>query len=117
MSNVECSDGNTKWRRVQFADARRRERGKSNQFDGSEWLKLRADHANQYEEWTQSQTCIKMGRTDLKAEAWQNEHQVQLRPFHLERHDDVRREESGERQLHSRPSHPSIQHICGSKSV
>ena len=104
MKTVACSERNTKWCRVQFPHARRRGSGGRNHFGGSEWLKLCMEHANEYGEWAQSQMCGKMGRTDLKAEAWRNDQQVRMCPFQLERHEAGRWGGVEERKLHTGPS-------------
>ena len=93
---------NTRWRRVNRPDIVRNGRGKRNQFGGSEWLKLCASHASRYGEWIQSQTCIREGCNDNKADVTRTGSQAQLHSFHLGRDDATKGQ--GVHQLKSRVS-------------
>ena len=78
-------------RRAHQNDVCKRGRVTSNQFDRGEWLKLWWKHSARYEEWLQSQTFFRVGRSDVKADVWRNDRQVRLCPFRLKR--DERAEE------------------------
>lgn len=48
---------NVQWCRIGCTDGRTADKGKTNRFDGCDWLKLCADHADKYDEWTLPQQC------------------------------------------------------------
>ena len=90
MSPRVFMEKNTRRRRVNKPDVIRKGWGKRNQFGGIEWLKLFSAHASNYEEWAQSQICMRAGCNDYRADNVRDGSHVMLRSFHLKRDDDTR---------------------------
>ena len=57
LSESECHGGNVQWCRIVPSDAREVNQGKTNQFDGQDWMQLCRDHLDQYEDWARSTKC------------------------------------------------------------
>ena len=82
MGPRPCNEKNTRWCRANRTDTVRKGRGKRNEFDGSDWIKLRATHASRYEERVQSQTCNRAGCNDYRSVEMRSGEQVKFCPPH-----------------------------------
>ena len=96
MATCVCEEKNTRWCSVYGRDVVEKRRGKRNQFYGSTWLKLCAQHASEYEEWAQSQTRARAGCNDYRADEQREGVQNRFRCFHSDRETESKKVEKHE---------------------
>ena len=62
-----CRNSTVHWCWVNNSDGRCAVRGETNRFDGQEWVKLRDEHSEKYEEWLLAQQCAVRGCASLQS--------------------------------------------------
>ena len=67
LAAAKCTEKTSQWCRLHQKDGRCQEVGKTNRFDGQEWVRMCPEHKDKYEEWVLARQCNFVGCDDTKA--------------------------------------------------